>query len=337
MPSQSQTVATQEIPIKALQINSDVIQRNPVVTKAREKVNNNVPHQFSSQPPPVQRFDNAANMLATPKNNAEKKKAVDDLGKLMTQAGYNQNQINNVINFIDTSAASLRYLIDNGEAAKAKQLSKAISSGELNSSGQILQQMSDWGYHDFVTNQQNAIAANEALVTMTLASLLQQQQASQAQKAMAVTRIEEQLRQINEEVNRTLEEERKKEEDRRQASREGGSAEKKKDEEAPLLDPKSYYEVLQIDNLRTELGNNGMAMDSVLHDTRFQNLFRGHRDIELRSVIRAVPRREMFQAAQVGEGIENVAMPPPGSLTGNALLVAYRKSLADYYALGRTG
>jgi len=169
--------------------------KNPQIAAARKSVSD-LPRSFSPQEPPVARFDRAISIIGTSTNSEERSQAKTEFTRLMAAAEYSKPDMLSLINLTESSGAAYHYLIEHGEIAKADQLARDVGSGKIDTSNKVLQQMENWGYHDFVLNQQNAFAANEALVTMVTAQLIQQQAAMQARLTLM------QLQQETDEIER---------------------------------------------------------------------------------------------------------------------------------------
>src|SRR5271157_1627156 len=111
------------------------------------------------------------------------------LTTIMSQSNIGKPEATTALDFVDTYGAARTHAIKSGNMDHVKQLDDGVASGKYKSTNDVLKQMENWGYHDFVQQQQNANAQNEALVSIVFAIILQgislliQQRLQQMQEA----------------------------------------------------------------------------------------------------------------------------------------------------------
>jgi len=178
--------------------------QNPQIVYVQQQVQNTCGSETA------RRFEQATHTMLTSKDQTQKNEAARTIADGMRRAGFDKPAISEHVNFLDKSGNSLRYLIEHGELEKAQRLSDRIRDGTINTSDQVLQQMQNWGYRDFVVQEQNNLNQYDSFISiiaagiMTIAAagaqkLLQSMQASQdeMERARLKKELEKELEKLN--------------------------------------------------------------------------------------------------------------------------------------------
>jgi len=187
-----------------VQVLTQSVAKSPQIVYVQQQVQN------TCDPQTARRVEQAVHTMVTSKDQTQKNEAARTIADGMRRAGFDKPAISEHVNFLDKSGNSLRYLTEHGELEKAQRLSDRIRDGTINTSDQVLQQMQNWGYRDFVVQEQNNLNQYDSFISiiaagiMTIAAagaqkLLQSMQASQdeMERARLKKELEKELEKLN--------------------------------------------------------------------------------------------------------------------------------------------
>jgi len=323
----------------------NTIQQNPQLARANEAVK-----KFGIAIHDQYRM--ACETLFKSDNREAREQAARTISNILGLAGYKAYEINTVMGLQQVAGSATRELLLKGETDRANELIQRVSSGKYNSAEQILGQMQNWGYTEFVEKEREALKRNEAIIAVVMTAIAAQAKANQA-KLAAMASTAEQLQEIDalaKRLEKEREEKEREERERRRAdarkSKEEERGEKKaalekklaggEAEEAPkesIYDKKFYELAKYIDVEKKDMGKKGVKLDTVLKDPRFHEIYEQKRDERLRALLKGavpVPNTQLSQVLNAGTGTQRMGVSDYHPLIQRELLGAYLDAIRTY-------
>jgi hypothetical protein len=302
-------------------------------------------------------YKTAIETMARAPKDADKSKFIEKALNISMRGGNSASTASKELGGQLTLSDATKDLVQRGEVDKAKELVEKWNKGTLQTSEDILRQMQNWGYTDWVAQERDRLRSYELVISNLARQFAKEMAATQA-KSFSMTSVTQQLTAITEFVEEKLkemEEEKKKKEGTKEAEPESKvrrrKAKKKEAEEllkkieagkqieTPVeskLDRMKLYDEVKA----AERAKDGLDVKELINEPKFQEIYEEKRDDELRGVLKGLVPEKVGQVAEVmksGQGGQKVSLTKYDIAIQTALVSAYRKSLEEYAKAPKAG